>query len=283
MSGERFDHIARLLAQGTSRRQILKGFAAGLGASLFSTLGFGSAPSQQHIAHAAPQSDGSYLPLIRVEKGPRFCAIASDCDTKVICNTQGSKECRCIESAEGVIRCGEVPLCSAPRCTTSADCAELGEGYFCETVGSGCCGDDEQRCIPPCKTEMACPEERLCGTKCCAENAMCQDGTCVDPVAGTWTGTLTYEEQSIGIRFVFDEQRRGSISGRILLQDPVSKKYLETGPVSGTYRTEYANLNLESDSFFFGNFEGDKLTGDFTFAFFNDEEGITATVAMQRA
>ena len=39
MSVERFDHIARLLAQGTSRRQILKGFAVGLGTSLFAALG----------------------------------------------------------------------------------------------------------------------------------------------------------------------------------------------------------------------------------------------------
>src|SRR5690606_30491624 len=132
MSVERFDRVARLLAQGTSRRQLLKGFAAGLGASLFSTLGFGSAPSFSKLAHAAGE-EGAFLPLIitNTPKGPSICAIASDCDHKVKCSST-SEDCRCIESAEGDIRCGSVPSCSAQRCTTSDDCANLGEGYFCD-------------------------------------------------------------------------------------------------------------------------------------------------------
>jgi hypothetical protein len=291
MSVDRFDHLARLLAQGTSRRQILKGFAAGLGASLFSTFRIG-APGQQQIAQAAAPAQsagGNFLPYVisTLPAGPAICAVNSYCineDVRVNCSASEDTECRCILDTEGTIRCGGIPpeLCDAQRCKASSDCANLGAGYFCETVGSGCCDDGEQRCIPPCPTEAPCPDDLICGAKCCAPGATCQNGICVDPVNGTWTGTLTYEDQSIGIRFIFS-RRLGQIDGRILLQDPVSNKFLETGPVTGTYRSEYSNLNLDSGSFVFGNFEGESFTGDFTFADFNDEPGITAKLTTQRA
>lgn len=293
MSVERFDYLARILAQNTSRRQLLKGFAAGLGASLLTTFGsaatgFLNIPGAQHRAYAAPlgspQGDGNYLPYITVDKdtGPAICAIRSECNVKVQCSSDRANNCICIESAEEEIRCGVVPPCSAPRCTTSADCAELGDGYFCDTVGSGCCGDEEQRCIAPCPTEAPCPEELLCGEKCCPPNHTCQNGECVDPVEGTWTGTLTYEEQSIGIRFILS-QKIGEIEGRILIQDPVSQKYLESGPVTGRYNTDFSTFFLDSGSYAFGDFTNESYSGDFNFTDFNDEAGITATLVMQRS
>jgi len=232
MSVNRFDHLARLLAQGTSRRQILKGFAAGLGASLFSTFNIGSTPGHQQIAEAAApavSTNGSFLPFILAAGTPAICAIPSKCQSNVICSAD-DQSCRCIESAEGNIHCGVVPSCSAPTCTKSADCAHLGTGYFCDAEGSGCCG--KQLCIAPCPKEAPCPDELICGGKCCPPNNTCKNGACVDPVNGTWTGTLTYEGQSIGIQFVLS-QRIGEIEGRILLQDPVNHTFLETGPVSG--------------------------------------------------
>ena len=290
MSVERFDHLARVLAQGTSRRQVLKGFAAGLGASLFTTFGFATSrfiniPGAQHIAYAAPlenvKGDGSFLPLITVDKGPSICAIPSECNVKVECSRDRANYCICIESAENELRCGVVPPCSAPRCTSSADCAELGDGYFCDTVGSGCCGDGEQRCIAPCPTEAACPEELLCGTTCCPPNNTCQDGKCVDPVEGTWTGTMTHEEQSIGVRFVLS-QKIGAIEGRILIQDPVSQQYLESGPVTGRYNLDFATFFLDSGSYALGDFDGESYRGDYTFTDFNGEERLTTTLVMQR-
>jgi hypothetical protein len=282
MSVERFDRVARLLAQGTSRRQLLKGFAAGLGASLFSTFGFGSVPSFTNVAHAAGEGD-SFLPFIitNTPKGPSICAVASDCEHKVNCSST-REDCRCIESAEGDIRCGSVPSCSAQRCTTSADCADLGKGYFCDSVGSGCCGDDEQRCIPPCETEAPCPEELLCGATCCPPNNTCQNGVCVDPVEGTWTGTLTYEQQSIGIRFILS-QKIGALEGRMLMLDPVSQEYKETGPlVDSRYNEGFSTFFLESGSYAFGDFTGDSYEGEFTFASFNGEESLTAILTLQR-
>ena len=42
------------------------------------------------------------------------------------------------------------------ECKTSADCAHLGAGYFCDTPDSGCCSDHQlQRCIAPCPTSDA--------------------------------------------------------------------------------------------------------------------------------
>jgi cysteine-rich repeat protein len=76
------------------------------------------------------------------------CAEASTCENKQYC---GSLNCRCIRSAEGAIGCGSVPSCDVPKCGTSADCAPLGDGYFCDTPHSGCCADGElARCISPC-------------------------------------------------------------------------------------------------------------------------------------
>ena len=257
MSVERFDRVARLLAQGASRRQILKGFAAGLGASLFSVFGFTQDGRYHPAAQAAPLGDGSFLPLIKGAGDP-ICSVASTCNNVVNCG-RDDENCRCIESAEGEIRCGQVPSCSAQRCTLSADCAGLGEGYFCDSVGSGCC-DDEQRCIAPCQGS----------------------GPEVEPVEGTWTGTLSYEEQVIGIQFVLSEED-GAIQGRLLMQDPVSNEFLETGPLTGDYAANGSVLYLESGSFATGNFQGESFTGEFTFTSFNGEPPVTVPMNTQRS
>jgi hypothetical protein len=260
MSVERFDHIARLLAQGTSRRQILKGFAVGLGTSLFAALGLPGGTKYASVAHAAPHSDEAFLPFIIGEGAPAICSVASTCSEKVYCGPE-DEDCRCIRSAEGDILCGAVPPCSAPRCTTSADCAHLGEGYFCDSVGSGCCGDDEQRCIAPCGGTTTPPEETF--------------------ATGEWTGTIRYEDQSIGVRFVFEEDS-GFLQGRILMEDPVSKEFLETGEVTGYNTRGEAYIYLESDSYAFGNFAGENFTGEFIFTSFNGEPGMATTLTMQR-
>jgi hypothetical protein len=259
MSVERFDQIARLLAQGASRRQILKGFAAGLGASLFTAIGLPIGANDSPIAQAAPRGDGTFLPFIKGEGALSICSVASTCADKVFCGAE-SDNCRCIQSAEGEILCGTVPSCSAQRCTSSADCANLGEGYFCDSVGSGCCGDDEQRCIAPC-TDLP-PRGNL--------------------ATGEWTGAITHEGQSIGVRFILVEDSSGMLEGRILMEDPVSKEFLESGEVAGYRDINESTIYLQSESYAFGNFEGENFNGEFVFASFNGEPGLTATIAMQR-
>src|SRR5262245_56197491 len=83
------------------------------------------------------------------DTSPQACTEASSCAVRHTCSDAG--DCRCIRSAEGDIRCGRAPSCSVPKCTTSADCAPLGEGSFCDTPNSGCCSDGElTRCLSPC-------------------------------------------------------------------------------------------------------------------------------------
>jgi hypothetical protein len=185
-------------------------------------------------------------------------------------------------SAEGVLRCGKVPSCNVKRCTTSADCADLGEGYFCDTPNSGCCADSEQqRCLAPCEA-APCPPERSCGDLCCPEGQSCINGACTNPGTGTWDGTLTYEQQVIGVRFILEEAD-DLISGRILLRDPISQEYLETGAINGNRSGNQGQWQTESGSVVEGTFAQDQFTGSYTFADFNEEIGIEAALVLQRA
>jgi hypothetical protein len=157
---ERFDELAKGLATNRlSRRQVLKNFAAGL--LLAGPLGalWGREASAQQ---------------------PGTCSMASRCPNKEYCSADQS--CVCIESTEGDIRCGKIPSCGVRQCQTSADCADLGAGYFCDTPYSGCCSNpppEVKRCIAPCDAAAApCPPERVCGATCCPVGQSCINGVC---------------------------------------------------------------------------------------------------------
>ena len=87
-------------------------------------------PSNEHCAGCRCVPD---------DATPQVCTEASSCSDRHTCSDAG--DCRCIRSAEGDIRCGKAPSCAVPKCATSADCAPLGAGYFCDTPNSGCCSD----------------------------------------------------------------------------------------------------------------------------------------------
>lgn len=73
----------------------------------------------------------------------------STCEAPQFCNE--AETCLRVRTAEGDARCGQMPPCETRLCTTSADCAALGAGYFCDTPMSGCCLDAQlPRCLPPC-------------------------------------------------------------------------------------------------------------------------------------
>jgi hypothetical protein len=283
MRTEQFDDIARALANGVSRRQILKAFAAGAGASLFSAIGLGGRGAHVASATGAAEDSSIFMPLITsvtASNSPDICSVASTCEKKHYCDK--AKDCRCIMSAEGTLRCGKVPSCDIKRCTTSADCAELGEGYFCDTPHSGCCNDGHlQRCVAPCEGSSTCPPARTCGTTCCEEGDACIGGVCANALAGTWTGTVTYESQSIGIRFILQAEEQ-MVTGEMLMQDPETKKFLETGAVSGERFENFAYWTTEAKSFIQGDLNGNFFTGAFTFAPFNDEYGFEAQLSLQR-
>lgn len=90
-------------------------------------------------------------------RGGSRCTTASSCGDRHYCNDE--ETCICTETAEGDIKCGQLPpYCEVPLCTTSADCAHLGEGFFCDTPNSGCCNDGHlSRCIAPCGAEYPPP------------------------------------------------------------------------------------------------------------------------------
>ena len=166
----RFDQFTRQLATGVSRRQVLQGIVGFVVGSVFSQVW-----SRPHVYAETGQGQATYLPLAM----RMICSEPSRGTNKKYCGDY--PDCICIESAEGEIQCGKIPPCSAPPCTTSADCAHLGPGYFCDTPFSGDCLDAAQtRCIPPCTGD--CPREQRCGDiGCCAEGDRCVNGQCVRP------------------------------------------------------------------------------------------------------
>lgn len=90
-------------------------------------------------------------------RGGSRCSTASTCGDRHYCDED--ETCICTETAEGDIKCGQLPpYCEVPLCATSADCAHLGDGFFCDTPNSGCCNDGHlSRCIAPCGTEYPPP------------------------------------------------------------------------------------------------------------------------------
>lgn len=174
MDNRQFDDLARLLATGMSRRRVLQVLLGGAGAGLLALIGLDWGKNSYATAgpSAAPTSAYHvFVPLVQ-----KACSVASTCANKVFCSAD--QVCRCIKSAEGPILCGKVPDCNILHCKTSADCASLGPGYFCDTPNSGCCSDGElQRCIAPC-IPPGCPPERTCGSNCCPEGQVCVGTTC---------------------------------------------------------------------------------------------------------
>jgi hypothetical protein len=100
---------------------------------------------------SAPSTTGECPPPTTVPQG---CTKASSCGDRQYCNQE--QTCLCVQSAEGDLRCGKIPsTCDVKLCQTSADCACLGPGYFCDTPNSGCCSNPPAnlpRCIAPCET-----------------------------------------------------------------------------------------------------------------------------------
>jgi hypothetical protein len=299
MRSERFDDVARALARGVTRRQVLKSLSAGAAAGLLSTLGIKPGLAAPSFAEG---DSNTYLPLIRTLGDPApspfvgICGAASRGDAIINCSQDPNLEdCRCIETPEGNLRCGTAfGGCGGPFCTTSADCASLGAGYFCDVPGSGRCGDDKQRCLKLCEDEAPCPPDLLCGAACCEEGSVCQDGTCFDPLEGAWSGALTHEEESVGIRFVLE--RRGPwFSGLMYLQDPVTMEYLLTGALaaaSSWKKDGSASWKISNDvedltddgrmSSVLGQFVDDTFTGTYTFPPLFPESSLQVNINLKR-
>jgi hypothetical protein len=266
MHTDRFDDFARRLASGKLTPQsVLAGLFGGLRGR------GGGAGTQPPAEGPAATAYKVYLPFVQ-----KPCTTKSTCEQKQYCSSD--QTCRCLLSAEGEIRCGQIPSCAVPYCTTSKDCAHLGEGYFCDTPNSGCCNDaDRQRCIAPCTAD--CPADRKCGSICCPPGQTCVNGACAAPPSNTWTGTATYQSQTITVRFVLEESA-GSLSGRLLMRDPKTLEYLETGEITGTRSGTQATWTTEAGSQVRGTFSGSRFTGTITFPAVDADPALTATLSL---
>jgi len=175
MNEDFFDHLARSYASGVTRRTFLKLLLGGLGSGVLAALGIKLRQNDYLASGAEEQAGGDiFLPFVR-----KSCEVASRCEERVYCAQD--QTCLCLQTPEGDIRCGKIPsTCNVQLCQTSADCANLGEGYFCDTPNSGCCYDppaELPRCIAPCVPP--CPAERDCDGTCCPAGQYCIGGACV--------------------------------------------------------------------------------------------------------
>ncbi|MDQ3459832.1 MAG: hypothetical protein M3498_11110, partial [Deinococcota bacterium] len=185
-----FDSLTRDLGRATSRREALRLLSVTVAGGLLTTLGVGCGSSSRPPEPACPegttvcgdaccQAGESCTDGTCQTETAELCLVASACGSRQYCNEE--ETCLCVLSAEGDIRCGQLPnTCYLPLCTSSADCAYLGAGYFCDAPNSGCCSDppaELSRCIAPCGAPP-CPPEYLCAGKCCAERESCKGGVC---------------------------------------------------------------------------------------------------------
>jgi hypothetical protein len=182
-----FDTLTQMLAATTDRRAMLRVVASGV----LVYFGVGCRRKKPAPGDTSHPGDTTHprdtVPKDTVHPGPvaDACPTASRCGNRQYCNPE--KTCICVQTAEGPTRCGQIPsTCHVQLCTTSADCAALGAGYFCDTPNSGCCTDppkEKARCVAPCgaTTPPACPPERVCAAACCPVGQSCVNGKCAPP------------------------------------------------------------------------------------------------------
>ncbi len=175
MRAEQFDELTRRYANGSlNRREALKRLLGSAFAAQLGWLGLRQTSATAALPQQQPGSIKVFLPMAQ-----RTCTTASRCGSRVYCDEK--QGCLCVQATEGDIRCGKLPDCGSKLCKSSADCASLGEGAFCDTPLSGCCSSPPNtlsRCLLPCPP---CPAERLCNTSCCAEGQVCRQGKCATP------------------------------------------------------------------------------------------------------
>lgn len=181
MDAERFDRLARSMADVRSRRGLIGG---GIGAAL---LGSQPALACKKVGRTCDKNkdccDGATCKGGKKEKcrcksgfitcskaccpagsqecvggvcvtPPGGCPPGADLCSDGLATTCGDNpNCICSPSTEGATLCGELgnPDAVCGQCETSADCASFGAGAFCVRTTLPCCGPDAQNvCRLPC-------------------------------------------------------------------------------------------------------------------------------------
>jgi hypothetical protein len=182
MDGERFDRLARRMADVRSRRGLIGG-AIGASALLGSQPALackrvGRKCDKNKDCCAGAKCTGGKKEKCRCKSGfttcnktccpassqecvggicvtpPGGCPPGADfCSEIVITPCGGDPNCICSRSTEGATLCGDTETENAVcgQCQSSADCASFGPGAFCVRTVLPCCGPDAQNvCRLPC-------------------------------------------------------------------------------------------------------------------------------------
>ncbi len=192
MEGQRIDELARRLGGGTSRRQVLRGIAAGIGASVFG-IGMRRAPSAGATALPPCNPDntcnqpGAVCTLEGVCDPDAACGRIVGCPTGYYCDNSF-----CVfPCAETGTHCAADEDCCDELVCTNGACAEsdacFGAGDPCASADDCCTGDcvngvcdDADACA---HYDAACsfPEVTVAasidGSNCC--EGQCLEGICV--------------------------------------------------------------------------------------------------------
>ncbi|MGH2559311.1 MAG: hypothetical protein ACRDJH_09620 [Thermomicrobiales bacterium] len=221
MDGKRFDDLSRALAQGRTRRGVLKGLAAGVAAGVAALTRRGDAAAQR-------------LPNGAACRRATQCA-SFQCADGVCCTTSCTGQCEACDLAGAVGACTPLPAGSQqhgarPACTGTAVCQASCDGVetrFCtqypgldiscapgtcdngfgytygcggdgtchpldESCGLYVCAADATACLTTCRSDRecvgaafclngVCQEDRELGEECTAD-AQCQSGICAQGV-----------------------------------------------------------------------------------------------------
>jgi hypothetical protein len=169
----RFDDLAKALAGGVSRREVLRRLGGGLAGALLASLGIGRAWSQ---------SSGFSCDDFCTKQGLTGSALSTCRRQCRACVGEGGTVCSA-SSSGGVTCCAQPnPACCGTGCCTSpkACCNDI----CCET-GTRCCGGkccpDTDDCL---NGEICCPPGFACGGAiCCGSRApiCCPGGSGVPP------------------------------------------------------------------------------------------------------
>jgi hypothetical protein len=232
MSTDQLDTITRTLAATTSRRETIRILGAGAATTFLGLFGVGC------------RDDG---PLAVSD-----CTTASTCGARQYCSDD--QKCLCIATAENARRCGEIPSCSAPHCTTSADCAQYGKGFFCDSPNSGCCSDGLQRCLAPC-------------------------GYVAPSRGGIWAGNTTLAQTTVGVRFTVQDSN-SSISGRMHLVEPGTKQLVDMGNISGRRTYNQARWTTSTGQIVEGLFSDTAFNGVMRFPARFGQPAFEATIRL---
>lgn len=205
MDSSRFDAVARSLAAGTSRRNMLRALL-GLGGGMLAAGTFGPVeaarrPRPTPNAPACPGEqvwDGSSCVCTSGEQcGPTCCPEEAQCCDNACCYGVCYGEELCCESPREW--CAVTGVC----CPSGSTCRECG----CVSNG-GCCSDADCRDLERSCFAGACGEDGMCGARfdcraggdssCCEAGTICQlDGSCTQASIAPYFVRQTYDNGDV--------------------------------------------------------------------------------------